>query len=302
MAFRDIVGHQRIVELLGRSIARQSLPPSLIFGGPSGAGKRATATAVAQAVNCLSPMALPDGNGVDACGRCAACTRVARGVHPDVLSVEPGESGSIKIEQVRDAIERSGYRPFEGRRRVVIVDQADALVVAAQHALLKTLEEPPPSSIFILVTPRPDVLLPTVRSRCIRLWFAEGTTTEVDAEALDVAEHVLTSAAATSDPRRRIEGAKDLLVKTGSGSGDREQLAGYLRALSALLRDVELVAAGGDERALANPGARRSVERLTRTFGGERGVQAFAAVDRALLTLERNAGVKLVADWVVLQL
>jgi len=69
-------------------------------------------------------------------------------MHPDVLVVEPGDSGTIKIEQVREVIDRSAYRPFEGRRRVVIVDEADALVIPAQHALLKTLEEPPPSSVF----------------------------------------------------------------------------------------------------------------------------------------------------------
>ena len=92
-------------------------------------------------------------------------------MHPDVLVVEPGDSGSIKIEQVRDVVDRARYRPFEGRRRVVIIDEADALVAAAQNALLKTLEEPPPSSVFILVTARPDVLLPTVRSRCPQLRF-----------------------------------------------------------------------------------------------------------------------------------
>ena len=66
-----------------------------------------------------------------------------RGVHPDVIVIEPGDTGSIKIEQVRDVIDRAGYRPFEGRRRVVIIDEADAMVAPAQNALLKTLEEPP---------------------------------------------------------------------------------------------------------------------------------------------------------------
>src|SRR5437763_119870 len=163
MPFRDVVGHRRLVGLLERSIGRGSLPPSLIFAGPRGSSKRLAATAVAQAFNCLSP----SSGGVDACGTCAACTRIARGVHPDVLIVVPGETGSIKIEQVREVVDRAAYRPFEGKRRVVIIDDADALVVPAQHALLKTLEEPPPSSVFILVTSRPDVLLATVRSRCI---------------------------------------------------------------------------------------------------------------------------------------
>ncbi|MEI7992665.1 MAG: DEAD/DEAH box helicase, partial [Actinomycetota bacterium] len=108
------------------------------------------------------------------CGRCPVCTRIARGVHPDVLLIKPGDNGSIKIEQVRDLIERAAYRPFEGKRRVVIIDEADTLMAAAQNALLKTLEEPPSSSMFVLVTARPDALLGTVRSRCIQLRFSEG--------------------------------------------------------------------------------------------------------------------------------
>src|SRR3954447_8884855 len=164
MPFRDVVGHARLVDLLSRSIAGGTLPPSLLFAGPAGVGKRLTALAVAETLNCLK-------RGEDACGECAACMRIASGVHPDVLVVEPGDSGAIKIDQVRDIVDRAAYRPFEGRRRAVIVDDADALVAAAQNALLKTLEEPPPSSIFILVTSRPDVLLPTVRSRCPQLRF-----------------------------------------------------------------------------------------------------------------------------------
>ena len=119
-------------------------------------------------MNCLS---LDQTGGEDACGTCASCKRIARGVHADVLLVEPGESGTIKIDQVREAIDRAAYRPFEGRRRVVIVDDADALNAEAQNALLKTLEEPPAASTFVLVTSRPDMLLPTVLSRCQRLRF-----------------------------------------------------------------------------------------------------------------------------------
>src|SRR6185295_12277236 len=107
--------------------------------------------------------------------------RIARGVHADVLVAEPGENGSIKIDQIRDIVDRAGYRPFEGRRRVVIVDQADQLVPAAQNAFLKTLEEPPPSSVFLLVTSRPDMLLDTVRSRCPRLQFRPLAAGEVAA-------------------------------------------------------------------------------------------------------------------------
>ena len=113
----------------------------------------------------------------------AASARPARASRaastPTSCSIEPGETGAIKVDQVRDAIERSAYRPFEGRRRVVIIDDADAVLVEAQNALLKTLEEPPSASMFVLVTSRPDVLLPTVRSRCQRLRFGRLAPADV---------------------------------------------------------------------------------------------------------------------------
>ena len=303
MAFRDVIGHRRIVALLARSVARDSLPPSLIFAGPAGVGKRLTATALAQALNCQSPVGSLQSAGIDACGTCAACTRITRGVHPDVLVVEPGDTGSIKIEQVRDVVDRAGYRPFEGKRRVVVIDEADALLPAAQNALLKTLEEPPSMSVFVLVTARPDVLLPTVRSRCIRLWFAEGAREEIEVEARELAQQVLAHAASTPDPRRRIEGTKDLLANTGGGgAADRAQLAVHLRAMGSLLRDIELLATRADAGRLANPDLRPALDRLTETYRGARGLRAFAAVDGALAALERNAGVKTVADWLVLEL
>jgi DNA polymerase-3 subunit delta' len=254
-----------------------------------------------------------------------------------VLIVEPGDSGAIKVEQVRDFIERAAYRPFEGRRRVVIIDEADALVPAAQNALLKTLEEPPSLSVFLLITARPDALLPTVRSRCPVLRFrplgpddvaaalvqrgrtpadarlvaatadgSVGRALEASAgdlgEARDVAVRVLLHAASNKDPGRRIEGAKELLAKTGGDlAAVREQLATELRAMASLIRDVELLSTSADARALANPDVQPAIERLS-AYRGERGIRAFTAVDRALMALDRNAGAKVVADWLVLQL
>jgi DNA polymerase-3 subunit delta' len=331
MPFRDVIGHRRLLELLSRSISRQALPPSLIFSGPDGIGKRRVALAAAQALNCLSPVEL------DACGQCAACTRIARGIHPDVLVVEPGETGSIKIEQVRDIVDRAGYRPFEGRRRVVIVDDADALVAAAQNALLKTLEEPPGSSIFVLITSRPDMLLPTVRSRCPELRFRALTPDEVAAvlvargrtaaeahavassaggsvtraleaaagalvEVREIAVRILAEAAGTPEPRRRIDCGKELLTKTNAAAAtDREQVAGHLRAMGSLLRDIEVMATGARDTTLANPDVRPALERLA-AYRGERGVRAFDAINEALQALNGNTGAKTVADWLVLQL
>jgi DNA polymerase III subunit delta' len=303
MPFRDLAGHRRLIDLLSRSVARKALPSSLIFAGPSTTGKRAATVAVAQALNCpSSPEAAAER--ADACGRCSACTRIARNVYPDVLIVEPGDSGAIKIDRVRDVIDRTAYRPFEGRRRVVIFDEADALVVPAQNALLKTLEEPPPSSVFILLTARPETLLPTVRSRCIRLAFADADLqSDTSPEARGVAQRVLAHAAGSDNAVKRLDGAKELLAKIGSSrTGDRELMADYLRAIGSLLRDVAAVACGADEAVLANRDARPLLERLAVSYRGERGVQAFTAIDKALAALKANAGVKVLADWVMVQL
>jgi len=330
MSFRDVIGHRRIVELLERSIARGTLPPSLIFAGPSGIGKRLIAIATAQALNCTGD---PGSRSL-----CPSCSRVARGVHPDVIVIEPGETGSIKIDAVRDVIDRANYRPFEGRTRVVIVDEADAMVPAAQNALLKTLEEPPPASVFLLVTSRPDVLLPTVRSRCPRLTFrplppediaevlVRHGRSDADARAIAataegsvgralavsgedlvavraIAQQALARAASTPDPRRRVEGAKDLLGKTGkSAASDRAQLASHLRAMASILRDVEVIGTGADRTIVANADLGPALDRLASAYRGDRGVRAFQAIDQALVALDRNAGVKVIADWVVLQL
>src|ERR1700738_1976529 len=102
MPLRDVVGHHRLISLLKRSVGGGTLPPSLIFAGPSGVGKRLTAVGVAQALNCLQRRLSTDEvelGPADACGVCPACTRIARGVHPDVPIVEPGDSGAIKIDQ-----------------------------------------------------------------------------------------------------------------------------------------------------------------------------------------------------------
>jgi DNA polymerase III subunit delta' len=335
MPFRAITGHRPLLELLARAIARATLPPSLIFAGPAGVGKRRTAMALAEALNCERPVEYPGApEGQDACGVCASCTRIARGVHADILVLEPGDSGSIKVDQVREAIDRAAYRPFEGKRRLVVVDEADALIPEAQNALLKTLEEPPPASVFALITARPDMLLPTVRSRCQRLRFGRLAPADVAGvlirehgvdpavahaaaaaadgsigraleesgdeanEARDAAAGLLQGIATAADPRRRLDGAKTLIA----GGADRDELSRRLLALSSLLRDLGLLHARADERALANADLQPQLQALLRSYDGDRTLRAFATVDRALDALDRNASPKIVADWLAMNL
>ncbi len=338
MAFREVVGHRPLLSLLSHAIARESLPPSLILSGPAGVGKRLTAVAVAQALNCrdrrLSTMDAGRSTLDDACGTCPACRRIVRGAHADVQIIEPGDTGSIKIEQVRAAIDGAVYRPFEGRRRVTIINEADALMGAAQNALLKTLEEPLPASVFILVTSRPDALLPTVRSRCAQLRFGRLNVADVAVvlerghgysrpDALTAAaasdgsvQHALELQAddfveargdaedllrvAGRDPRIRLDQAKELLKGGGSAASEREYLGARLQALSSVLRDVGLLTSGADARFLANLDRREALDGLGRTLGAERAANAFSAVTRAKDALDRNVSPKVVADWLAL--
>ena len=211
---------------------------------------------------------------------------------------------------------------------------------AAQNALLKTLEEPPSSSVFILVTARPDVLLPTVRSRCPRLRFrplgarrhrrrrwshaarprAEARAIAATADgslgrALEASAGDLRRGARRrrggcwrTRRRRPIRGAASRARRIcspntgGGGAADREQLASHLRAMASLLRDVELAGDAAPTPAAGQPRRPARARAADGAFQGERGIRAFAAVDQALAALERNAGVKIVADWLVLQL
>jgi DNA polymerase-3 subunit delta' len=168
MPLRDIVGHRAARALLSRVVVRSGLPQSLIFAGPDGVGKRLTAVALAQLLNCPSRLEHPHPDlAIDACGVCSSCRRIGQLAHPDVVVVAANPS----IDEAREVMQTAAFRPFEGRRRVFVLDDADAMSVAVQSAWLKMLEEPPSTSHFVLVTSRPDLVLPTVRSRCPTLRF-----------------------------------------------------------------------------------------------------------------------------------
>ena len=336
--FRAIVGHQRIRTLLAGAAKRGSIPPTLLFAGPSGVGKSVVAGATAAAVNCLSPVENIAGLPIDACGACRACDRIARGVHVEVNRLEPDDMGVIKIDAVREILERTGFRPFEGRRRVVIIDHADTLLDASQNALLKSLEEPPPSTMFILMTSVPAALLPTVRSRCMRLRFGrltEAEVAEVLTRDLEVPATDAKTAAALADGSvgqalalastdlalmrelalqllRHAGGSRDVAAKlqaaatiiSGGAKKDRsrDEVGLILRMAASMLRDLELLNAGGDPAALANGIIADELTSLARTYTGDRARDGFGAVDKAIAALERNAGPKVVAEWLATQI
>ena len=315
------------------------MPPTLLLAGPVGVGKHAIARATAAVINCLDPRVGEGGLAADACGTCRSCDRIARGVHVDVLTVEPDDTGKIKVDAIRAVLEQTGFRPFEGKRRVVIIRDADAMQHsedAAQNALLKSLEEPPPGTIFILTSAIPGALLPTVRSRCMRLQVGRLTEAEVsevlardhglsqdearavaaladgsvgnalalqssDLEELrDLALHLL-EGAAKGNTAARLQAATALAVNSKKDR-ERAEVALTLRLLSSMLRDIELLNAGADDHLLANPALRDRLHKISRAYDGDRARASFAVVDEAVVAVHRNAGTKVVADWLAVNL
>ena len=226
MRLSEIKGHEAIRKLIADAAARGSLPPCLVFAGPEGVGKYQLAVALASVVNCED-----DVSRLDCCGKCGSCRGIARGAHPDVVTVAPGETGKIKVDAIREVLKQLAYRPFEGHRRVVVINDADRLVPEAQNALLKTLEEPPSTSMLLLITHRPNLLLDTVRSRCPQIRFGSLTTEKV--ESILVSQHEVPPATARA-AAAAADGSVARAIEAGSGdySKARTSAEGFLHALA----------------------------------------------------------------------
>jgi len=164
MSLRAIIGQEKAVRILSGTLKRRHVPSSILFSGDSGIGKRLTALNYAKALNCLEPI------DFDACDNCISCRKIDVDSHPDVTTLLP-ENDEIKIEAIRQAGEILQLRPYEGIKKVLIVDDADFMNINAANAFLKTLEEPPSDSIIVLVSASPDRLPETIRSRCMHIRF-----------------------------------------------------------------------------------------------------------------------------------
>ncbi|MBN2311358.1 MAG: DNA polymerase III subunit delta' [Candidatus Hydrogenedentes bacterium] len=160
MSLADIKDQHVALQFLRSVIRRGRIPNALLFWGPSGVGKRTTALEFAKALNCRE-------SGDDACDACLSCRRIEHGNHPDVRLFTPaGKAREIKKRDVDEINELAALRPFEAAWRLIIIEDADRINIRAQNHFLKTLEEPPGRTLFILLTQYPRVLFPTIRSRC----------------------------------------------------------------------------------------------------------------------------------------
>lgn len=157
-----IIGHEWAVGMLQAHLQQERLRHAYLFSGPPGVGRRTLALRLAQAINCQNPPA-----PAQACGTCRACRLTERMQHPDLSIVQSEQVGAaLKIEQVRELLHSLALAPYEARYRIALLLRFDEATTATANALLKTLEEPPPSVILLLTAENPESLEPTIVSRC----------------------------------------------------------------------------------------------------------------------------------------
>ena len=352
MPFHDIAGNGRAKAILRMALGRDRVPNSLLFVGPRGVGKRRTARVLAQALNCLNKKG-------DACGTCGPCRAIevkarkdGRGTFPDVIEIqigmetvlkesrkkgpdtenageEPDEKKDLKkektvisMDQIQELRQMAYLRPMIGRRRVFIVEDADNMSEAAENALLKVLEEPPLFTHIILLAENPDLILPTIKSRCHTLTFLPVSDEEIEKALLDNAVpadrarvtaivcrgnlekalemdwdeiqseraeawRIFSALADGSDPAAllRIYGHKREGEKRAAV---KDELATLLELLSTFGRDAVLLGEGGDPGLLINPDFETELRSAASRIGPGRALRLIGLLHGAAASLDRN--------------
>ncbi len=201
--FDEVVGQNHIAQTLKKAIASNRIAHAYLFVGTRGTGKTSTARIFAKALNCHAS----DGPTAEPCNECDSCRAIARGEDMDVIEIDA--ASNTGVDDVRDLIENSRYRPARSRFKIYIIDEVHMLSKAAFNALLKTLEEPPEHVKFILATTEAEKVLPTIQSRCQRYDFRNIATKEIAAHLRDICR------------REQIDADEDavfLVAKAGAGS------------------------------------------------------------------------------------
>jgi DNA polymerase-3 subunit delta' len=320
---REIAGHRQIIQTLINSVLHDHVVHAYLFAGPAGVGKTTTALAFARALLCAHPVA------GDACGNCRSCRQVAGGNHPDLFLLKPA-GASIKIEQVRGMLRRVTYRSYQGGRKVFIISPADTMTAEAANCLLKTLEEPPGDTVFILLTSQPQALLPTVLSRCQQYSFkgiplpelSEGL---VRLHGLDKSEAGLYAVRAGGSMGKALAyatgtlkeeqdlvldlavelpgaGVVEALNKAGRLAEDRDKVSGVLAFLKCWYRDLLVFAATGEPELLYNQEHLAAVTREAGRIPSPRLLKIVAAIEAAEKKIEAYANTRLALEVLFLQI
>jgi len=319
----NILGHAWAVALLQGHIRQGRLRQAYLFCGPPGVGRRTLALRLAQALNCPEPVA-----PAEPCGQCRTCQHIERQTHPDLLVVQPEESGSLKVEQVRALQHDLMLKPYERPYRVALLLNLERATVSAQNALLKTLEEPPEHAILLLTSDVPENVLPTIVSRCevLRLRPLPLNTLQTALQErwglpVDEARTLAHLAGGRpgyalrlhADPElrqqhlHRVQDALMLLSQrrlerfqyAEALAKDRDALRTTLQAWVTLWRDI-LLCAGGSNAPLTNLACEAEIRALAEKVGWQVASRCLATLEQALDHLDANLNPRLLGEIVLL--
>ncbi|CAG0937424.1 DNA polymerase III subunit delta' [Thermoflexales bacterium] len=316
-----VIGHEWAVLSLDRAVLDDRPAHAYLISGPSHIGKTTLARSLALALNCQST------DSARPCGQCRSCQLINAGKHPDVQLIEP-DGARIKIDQVRALQHDLSLRPVEGRYRVAIFDQFEVATTEAQNALLKTLEEPPDYVVLIVLASDPELLLPTIISRCQQvplrpLTIAQVRTAlikkwNVEAGQANLLAHLSGgrlgwAISAAHDPSRlpaRAQYLDDLQALLKADRVARFVYAEDLTKKSDLARDVidlwrtwwrdVLLTVSGSSAELINVDRTAQIQALAQHVDLNQAKAAADACGRALWQMDRNVTARLVVEVLLL--
>jgi DNA polymerase III subunit delta' len=342
--FATLIGNDEAKDTLRRLLASGRMPGSLLFTGEEGVGKKLFALELAKALNCRNRV------GVEACDECSSCKRIANSTFPPfsdpsdnrerMIWSEHGDLAMIRpylqiirVKPIRELEREANFRPFEGAARVFIIEGAEYLNDSSSNALLKVLEEPPPTSHLILTTTNPTALLATIRSRCQVIRFApvaadlienflieKKDMSAVDAQllarvsrgsigracAMDVEEYrgkrdamleVLKALTITGNRVQLMRSAEDL-----AAARDRADYEESLSILEALIRDAWALALGRPAETIANPDVLKELGKVAAELRSEKPASWLSQIEDLRGTLEVNINKKIASDGLLLKM
>lgn len=309
----SIQGHEQIKNDLRQLLAEKRLPHALLFTGIEGIGKNLTAKVLAKVLLCSGEE--------KPCNICPSCRAFDAKNHPDFYYLEPeGKANNIKIEQIRQMQSQIALSPYLADKRVVIINDAETMNEAAENSLLKTLEEPTGDVVFILVTANKDLLLPTILSRCMNLYFAPLSEDEIkiilkSKYAVNEDKATVIAKLSGGSMKRAIsfldddnfnlcQNAMDFLSKDLNAKDiwqisdefsamDKAKIKQWADFLQMIIRDLLLLQAGADDNLLYNRDKKDVLDKLIINFSLNRLFNCQNLIENLVKRLSSNADLKL---------